>query len=308
MLAFLIVCDHSSSAQGKKRKVTVTLDDLPIVSLLNSHEQKQLITRRLLHTLTSFEVPAIGFVNESKLYNNGELDSTQVELLEQWVTAGLELGNHTFSHPSLHNLDTKAYYQEIIKGQIITDTLLSEFNGRVSFFRHPYLHTGNSLEKKRAIEAFLDKNGLVVAPVTVDNSDWIFARAYDNAIIEKDSSLMEQLGEAYINYMEDCFAYYEDQSVRLVGYEVNQFLLLHANTINADYLDEILAMLVTRGYSFVSTGEGLKDPAYQLKDEFVGEKGISWIHRWALTQGKEASFFEGEPETPDFVVETANLQ
>ena len=35
----------------------------------------------------------------------------------------------------------------------------------------------------------------------------------------------------------------------------------------------------------------------------VGNSGITWIHRWALTKGMAKSFYAGEPEVPAFVTE-----
>jgi hypothetical protein len=60
------------------------------------------LTTKLLASITFNEIPAIGFVNENKLLDNGKLNEWRVALLQMWVDAGLELGNHTFSHPDLN--------------------------------------------------------------------------------------------------------------------------------------------------------------------------------------------------------------
>ena len=39
------------------------------------------------------------------------------------------------------------------------------------------------------------------------------------------------------------------------------------------------------------------DESFKLKDTFIGAGGISWIHRWAVTQGKKKEFFGDEPES-----------
>ena len=44
-------------------------------------------------------MPAVGFVNESKLYREGQVDA-RIALLRAWRDGGVELGNHTLSHPS----------------------------------------------------------------------------------------------------------------------------------------------------------------------------------------------------------------
>ncbi|HUP43023.1 MAG TPA: hypothetical protein VM599_07415 [Thermoanaerobaculia bacterium] len=47
--------------------------------------------------------------------------------------------------------------------------------------RHPFLHTGRSVEVQRRTTRFLEEHGYRVAPVTVDNGDWICGGAYAEA-------------------------------------------------------------------------------------------------------------------------------
>jgi len=294
--------------ENSQREVAVTIDDLPLNSLFRDMESKRKITQKLLASLTAYEVPAIGFVNESKLYTGGNLDKEQVALLKQWLTAGLELGNHAYAHKDYHHIEFAEFAEDIRKGEPITRNLLAEYDKTLQYFRHPYLHVGNSPEKKAQLESFLKEIGYKVAPVTIDNQEWIFARAYDNALLSGDTALARRIGETYVDYMEDVFAYYEQQSVALFDREIRQVLLLHANTINSDYLDDLLAMMQERGYRFTPLEEALQDEAYASEDTYTGNGGISWVHRWALTQGKEGDFFKGEPEAPAFVHEVAALK
>ena len=69
-------------------------------------------------------------------------------------------------------------------------------------YRHPFLQTGSDMERKNAIYKFLADHNYTVAPITFDNGDYIFARAYDNARDQKDADLMKRVGEAYVPYME----------------------------------------------------------------------------------------------------------
>lgn len=55
------------------------------------------------------------------------------------------------------------------------------------------------------------------------------------------------------------------------------------------------------GYEFVSLEAALEDPAYASADDYFGPSGITWLHRWALTQGKRGAFFAGEPEVPEWI-------
>src|SRR4026207_981078 len=99
LLAFFVLA-IDGAAQIPNRTIAVTIDDLPVVSTRRDIKNRQEITQKLLGPIKKAKVPAIGFVNENKLYADGKRDEKQVDLLRMWVDAGLELGNHTFSHRS----------------------------------------------------------------------------------------------------------------------------------------------------------------------------------------------------------------
>ncbi|HWA32858.1 MAG TPA: polysaccharide deacetylase family protein, partial [Cyclobacteriaceae bacterium] len=229
-------------------------------------------------------------------------------LLKQWFDNGFELGNHTWSHIDYNTHSPEEFEKDLLKGQEFIDSLYLSKANRIRYFRHPFLHCGDTPVKKSALEKILEKHDYVTAPVTVDNSDWIFARAYDIALEKKDASMQRKLREDYIPYMMSKVKYYESQSTDLFGRNITQILLMHANTINAVCLPDLLAALRRNGFEFVSLAEALKDPAYQTMDNFVGRAGISWIHRWAITQQKPRSFFGKEPMTPLYVQQYSGLE
>jgi peptidoglycan/xylan/chitin deacetylase (PgdA/CDA1 family) len=73
--------------QQTRRFIAVTIDDLPVVSTRSDLKNRQVITKKLLRQLRDSKVPAIGFVNENKLYRGGERDPAQIELLKMWLDA-----------------------------------------------------------------------------------------------------------------------------------------------------------------------------------------------------------------------------
>jgi len=301
-LVILSVFISGSNSSNGTRYVSITFDDLPMNSkYYKDSESWKIFTTKLIKTIKKNKVPAIGFVNEKKLYDNEVIDPEKVEVLQQWINASLELGNHTYSHPDLHKVPLNEFLEDLKSGEEVTKKLLVESGQEMKYFRHPFLHTGRDLETKEAVESFLKKNGYSVAPVTIDNGEWIFARAYENAFSEADTAKMRQIGDEYISYMEKIFRYYEQQSIDLLGYEIKQILLLHANLLNSEYLDELVSMMKKRDYNFISLEEAITDSAYQSEDTFTGSGGITWLHRWALTAGKRGDFFKGEPEVAEFV-------
>lgn len=293
-------------AQKQQRFVAVTIDDLPVVVKNGNLKLRQEITRKLLGHIKKAKVPAIGFVNEAKIYRDDKIADEEVDLLKAWLADGLELGNHTYSHMSLHDNTLADYEANILKGEIVTKKLLEERNKKIRYFRHPYLWTGLSLEIKSDLGKFLTEHNYTIAPVTIDNSDWIFARAYDNAIEQKDAKLKKKIAAAYLDYMSLKTDYWERQSVKIFGREIKQILLLHANSINADYFDDLMKMFGKRNYKFVTLEESLTDEAYKLPDTFIKRNGISWLHRWALEKGKGNVLLD-EPKTPDFVLKAAGV-
>jgi len=298
-----------SQQSENKRCIAVTFDDLPMnTKYLEDGKQWIEQTQKLLTTIKVYNIPAIGFVNEYKLYVNEVLDSTRLKALQLWVDADLELGNHTFSHPDYHNTENEKFFTDIIKGEKITKELFSQKSKKLEYFRHPFLHTGNTLEKKKALEDLLTEHNYTIAPVSIDNGEWIYARAYENAYNKNDLELMKQIGSDYVSYMIDKTIYFENQSVKLFGREIKQILLLHANMINADYFDELADELLKHNYQFITLKEALTDPAYQSEDTFIDRGGISWLHRWSYTRKVDKSFYAGEPEVPKSILDIAEVE
>ena len=283
-----------------RRSVAVTIDDLPAVRSGDLGAMRA-ITEKLLDRLARNEISVVGFVTEGKLAVPRE-ERQRAGLLEAWLVAGHDLGNHTYSHPWLYDTPLEEFEADVIRGEAVTSRLLAERGRRLRYFRHPRLNTGPDAETKVAFETFLAERGYTIAPVTIDNDEYVYALAYFNAIVNTDSALMARIGEDYVRYMAEVFEFYETLSLELLEREPTQVLLLHANRLNADHMDGLVDMLRDRGYRFVALDAALEDAAYGLPDEYVGRMGLSWLMRWAITMGMEPG---DQPEVPDWIMATA---
>lgn len=292
--------------RAPRREIAVTFDDLPATNLYDAVAVRDM-TRKLLRSVRAQQVPAIGFVNEGKLWRNGKHDPVLISTLDMWLDAGFELGNHTYSHPNLHNMTLDEYQADVVRGETITRRLLRRKGMRLRYFRHPHLYTGQTLETKRALDKFLDARGYHVAPVTVDNADYVFAAIYADALRRQNRADAARIAAAYIPYMEQMFEYFEKLSVEVAGYEIKQILLVHANQLNADTFDQLARMMRRRGYGFITLEQALQDEAYRLPDNYAGRRGISWLHRWGITKGM-SSRLETEPQEPRWVREMFNAR
>lgn len=297
-----IIIFISQFSFGQTKEICITLDDLPVVSYdFKDIEFQQEIVSNLIKTFDDYKIPAIGFVNESKLYKNGKLSDEKVGLLEEWLDAGYELGNHTYAHKDYHKVSLEVFSEDVLKGEIVCKDLVKEYDQQYIYFRHPFLHVGLDKEKHDKLTSFLREHNYSEARVSIDNDDYIFAYAYSKALKKGEKDLMDKIGKDYVNYMEEKLLYFEEQSEKLIGRNVKHILLLHANLINADYLDELAERYQSHGYSFISMEAALTDKAYQKEITKYNDWGISWIDRWALSAGKKGDFFKGEPMTPDYV-------
>ncbi|MEZ5366659.1 MAG: polysaccharide deacetylase family protein [Bryobacterales bacterium] len=280
------------------RRIALTIDDLPMAqSGPEACEPENLMpaTKRLLAQFAAEKAPLTAFVITSQC--PGLTIKQKRAALNLWRSAGVELGNHTHSHKSLSRTPIAEYEEDILKA----DALLQDWTGKpVRFFRWPMLHAGATPADKQRLEAFLADHHFREAPVTFDNSDWIFANLFAYARRTANADLEKRVRDAYVPYMESVLAFFEQSSNELFGREIPQILLMHSNMLNADATGDLLAMLRKRGYRFISLEEALEDPAYAEPNEYVAANGISWLHRWKVTRGGK---IEWEPDVPKWVQE-----
>jgi hypothetical protein len=218
--------------------------------------------------------------------------------LNTWLDAGADLGNHTFSHPSLNTTPLPEYIANIERGEPAIKQALDARGKKLRYFRHPFLFAGKDRETRQGLETYLAEHKYTIAPVTIDNSDWMFAAVYAQALKRGDTALAEKTRAAYLPYMESMFEFFESRSKEVTGHEIRQVLLIHVSELNADTMPDLLAMMKRRGYKIVSLDRALEDPAYQLPNEYYGKGGFSWVHRWSRTKSMPA---KGEADPPEWI-------
>jgi peptidoglycan/xylan/chitin deacetylase (PgdA/CDA1 family) len=301
-VAIVFVSLICSLSHGQTKEVCFSIDDLPTVAYgVEDTVFQSALVDKLLGSLSNSKIPAIGFVNENKLYDTSGASPFQVGLLNRWIEHGFELGNHTYSHPDFNTVPCADFFEDILRGETITKELLSRKGKRIRYFRHPFLHVGNTKAKADSLQDFLATHGYRVAPVTIDNDDYLFAHAFAQARAGQDSALAGQIGSDYISYMQEKLRYFERQARALFGRDIRQILLIHASMLNAEYMDSLAAMYRKNGYRFITMDRAVEDEAYSTPVTAYGKWGISWIDRWAMSKGKPSSFFKDEPRVPEYL-------
>lgn len=256
---FLLTC----TGFAQPREIALTIDDLPLVaSKMDTPGNQQRATERfnkIVEALTQNQIPATGFVIA------GAIAKGQWAFLEQFRNAGFALGNHTYSHYNLNQMNADKYIADVDKADKILTPLMTE----PKYFRYPYLAEGNKTSKPKVLN-YLNENHYVIAPVTIDSKDFRFN--------EQLYKVPYRSREAYINKLKPRYlAYIWSQTLkaeqRAKGQPVKQILLIHANLLNSYALNDIIQMYKQNGYSFITLTEALKNPAPALT--FPGAEGAN---------------------------------
>src|SRR6185312_10792664 len=217
------------AGRARAEPVALTFDDLPQLALTDDAAYGKVLTDRLLAGLKRRHLPATGFVVGSKL--EGDDRATRVALLEAWLKAGRPLGNHTYDHSSLNRTPLADYIADAQKDDDILRPLLARRHETPRWFRHPYLETGATAEAVNGFGAWLKAHGYRVAPVTIENSDWMFAYPYDEAVMKGDAASARRIRLEYLDYTAKCIVWYRAAALDLLGRRPALVFLLHASRL-----------------------------------------------------------------------------
>jgi peptidoglycan-N-acetylglucosamine deacetylase len=281
-------------ASAQQKEIAITIDDLPLNGPRTEIKRLQAMTDKLLSGIKKHGLPVVGFVNESLLYVPGETDA-RISILKEWADAGVELGNHTFSHMGFKTASLADYEDDFIRGDALTRLLMKEKGQKARYFRHPFLQTGTTPELEQAFETFIAERGYRVAPVTVSTWDWMFLAAYLEARTRNDSEMLKRISEEYLKFAGLQFDFAEKATTELFGRPVKHILLLHANELNADNFDALVKVMTDRGYRFITVEQALTDPIYQAPEKYIPTS--DWLGRWAFSKDKKLA----PPAPPEFI-------
>lgn len=267
----------SPSPAQTTRFISITVDDLPYAGpLLNlPNYSADDINNRILSAFARHHVLVTGFVIEKSV--DEKLDrATGTRVLQHWIANGLDLGNHSYSHPDFNNLTIDQIKEEITKGEATFATLMTAGGRKPEYFRYPMLHTGDTKEKHDAITAFIAQRGYHNAFCTVESSDYLFNVAYVAMLRNNDVASAQRLRAEYLAYTATEIDYYAALNKQIFTYEPPEVMLMHDNPLNADTIDDILKLFEARGYKFVTIRTAQSDPAYQTPDTDINASGPMW--------------------------------
>lgn len=239
------------------QKVAITFDDLPLNGMLPPGVTRVATTRNVLAILKKRHVPPVyGLINAKKLEGNAD----GAEALKLWAAAE-PVGNHTYAHVDLEQNTAEAFEREIEEDEPVLE-LLSK-NDDWHWLRYPFLHEGDTPEKRRVVRAYLKSHGYRVAQVTLDWEDYLWNTAYARCEEKNDSKSIAWLRTSYLNTASEFLDLGRAQAQLIYGHDINYVLLLHLGAFSSTILPDALDLLKKKGFKLVTLEEAESDPAYE---------------------------------------------
>jgi peptidoglycan/xylan/chitin deacetylase (PgdA/CDA1 family) len=274
-MAALLCIGAAAGAKEPRLKVALTFDDLPINGQLPAGISMTQVTRDAVAVMKRHRIPpSYGFINANKLEGNPD----GAEALKAWVAAGHPVANHTYTHIDLTKNSAEDFQRNILQNEPALQ-LLTPASAKHDWrwFRFPFLHEGDTLEKRRAVRAFLATRGYRIAQTTLDWEDYIWNSSYARCLDRKDQASIDWLVESYKTAARDFMRFQRASSRAVFGRDIHHVMLLHLGAFSARILPELFAILDEEGYDVVTLEEAQADPAYQHDPDFAHPRGGTLI-------------------------------
>ncbi len=274
---------HAVADQPHEIEVALTVDDLPGMGALPAGQTRLGIARDMIRILRTMHIPAYGFANGVQL----ETDPAQASVLKEWANAGFPIGNHTFSHLFLDQVQESTYAADIARMDRVLSSmdLTGDSLGIRRVFRYPYLSEGNTIAKRNAVRKYLFDNGYRIAEVTVDYHDWAWNDAYTRCLARGDRAGLDQVTKRAA----DSALWHLKQSVQLsrelFGRDIRHILLLHMGAFEAAEMGANISRYQAAGVRFIALSRAMADPIYAVNPDYAYPgKDMTFLHQIAAAR------------------------
>jgi peptidoglycan-N-acetylglucosamine deacetylase len=239
------------------QQVALTVDDLPSHGPMPQGMTRADIARSVIRTLRYANAPKVyGFVNGDKL--RAEPDS--MEVLKLWINAGFPLGNHTFTHMNLSTSPADAFLADIQANEPLLAKLTPADDWH--WLRYPFLHEGDTLEKRRQVRAVLNQRKYRIAQVTLNFDDYGWNAPYARCADKHDARSIEDLKAGYLKAAAEGIRVGQAMSQSLFGRDIKHVMLLHIGCFETVMLPKLMDLLKQKGFRLIALDDAESDPAY----------------------------------------------
>lgn len=229
------------------QQIALTFDDAPRGD--GNYFSGKERTGRLIEKLKKFNVQAAFFCTTNGFHEEGK------ERINKYSGAGHIIANHSHLHRSLNRVAVEDYIEDMQ----LADSQIKDFQNYKRWFRFPYLHEGNTVEKRDAVRKFFKENDYINGYVTVDNYDWYMESIFQKSLKEKKEIDIDKFKAAYVDLLFDAVLFYDNIAKEALGRSPKHVLLLHENDIAALFIDSLIEKLQSEGWKIISPGEAYTD-------------------------------------------------
>lgn len=268
-----------------QKKVAITIDDLP-----NTDKNRKYSNSFLLNKLDSLDIPTAIFVRIG-LINKFENTDINYEYLNDWIKSkNTTIGYHSVKHLKYSEISLDNFIVDFEQGDSLLKNIAQKYNKTIKYFRFPFNDLGKDSIQHLEVEKYITSKNYILTPFTVESEDWMFNYIYEYYLGNKNIQKANEIAELYIAKTLEYFDFFDSLALKKYGRSISQIYLCHDNTLNADYLPNLLNELKKKKYTFISLDEAMQDEVYLQKTKYYKKWGISWLYRWMNNQ-KEISFF-----------------
>ncbi|HVI09109.1 MAG TPA: polysaccharide deacetylase family protein [Candidatus Binatia bacterium] len=273
---FLVIFSFSFPCSAQK--LAITFDDLPSNGELPPGVTRAQTAKDVLAILKKRHLPpTYGFINAKKL--EGSPDGA--EALRLWAEQE-PVGNHTYSHMDLEQNSAEAFERDIELNEPALELLTGK--GDWHWLRYPYLHEGDTVEKRRAVRSYLSAHHYRIAQVTLDYEDYLWNFTYARCVAKGDQKAMQWLHDSYLKTASEFLDLGREDAKLVYGHEISYVLLLHLGAYSSTILPEAIDLLKKKGFKLVTLEEAESDPVYSEDPDAGMRDPGSLIDQWMMVK------------------------
>lgn len=260
--------------------LSVTIDDFEWDTLPHylTAEQRN---ERLLMALSRHRLQTIIFVN-GQYVDEGKGPS----LLHSWDREGHGIGNHTYSHNDFNDgkISLSVFAEDIWQNE----EYLRPCRHFLRLFRFPFLHEGNTQQKRDGLRQRLAAHRYRSAPVTITTCDWAIDDRLRHRLASNPRLDLAPYRDFYLKHVQERVAFFTALGKKITDKPIPHVLLIHYTLLNSLFLGDLLDALTKQGQHLVDAVEAFDDPFLRLQPAvFPSDGSLLWslACAWHRAQG-----------------------
>jgi len=260
-------------------EIALTIDRMVLSKADPDHDQDDWCYSE--NTRENFE-KLLGALKENELPPTVDFlsgDSIDQVLQQEWLQSGNLIGTTTFAGLSVKKRSAQEFIAELARNEQALAPLWSQSGSKQKYFRYPELKLGMDAQRTGDVRAYLKQNGYIEVPATINARDERFSQPYCAARARKDDVCANFVAATYKSLLLDETIKSRAVAQRIAGREIKHILVIEANQLTCDLLNELLHLYKAMGVRFIPLDQALRDPFYATEDITNAGNQIVWETR-----------------------------